>query len=129
MKPIDRDKRTALRAQLQARLDELRNKVSADIVPAPEETFRGIAGEVQDAGDSSVALEQTGLRGALVERNATELTQVGRAIERLRDGSYGQCVDCELEIEAARLEALPQAERCSYCQELFERRAAYAALR
>lgn len=129
MKPTDREKRKALRDQLQARLDELRNKVSAEIVPAPEETFRGIAGEVQDAGDSSVALEQTGLRGTLVERNATELTRVGRAIERLRDGSYGQCVDCELEIEAARLEVLPDAERCSHCQELFERRPAYAVLR
>lgn len=126
MKPSDRDKRRALRAQLEARLAELRHKVSTELVPQPEETFSGIAGEVQDAGDVSVALEQTGLRGARVERNATELTAVGRAIERLRDGSYGRCVDCDLEIEPGRLDVLPQAERCSYCQELFERRPAYA---
>lgn len=126
MTPTERDKRRALRAQLEARLAELRRKVSAEIVPQPEETFSGIAGEVQDSGDVSVALEQTGLRGARVERNATELTAVGRAIERLRDGSYGRCVDCDLEIDPGRLAVLPQAERCSYCQELFERRPAYA---
>jgi RNA polymerase-binding transcription factor DksA len=130
MTPTDRDyKRRALRAQLEARLAELRHKVSAEIVPQPDETFSGIAGEVQDAGDASVALEQTGLRGALVERTATELTAVGRAIDRLRNGSYGRCVDCELEIEPGRLQVLPQAERCSYCQELFERRRAHAVPR
>jgi RNA polymerase-binding transcription factor DksA len=129
MNPTDREKRRALRAQLEARLAELRHKVSAEIVPQPEQTFSGIAGEVQDAGDVSVALEQTGLRGALVERNAIELTAVGRAIQRLRDGSYGWCVDCDLEIEPGRLDVLPQAERCSHCQALFERRPAYAAPR
>jgi RNA polymerase-binding transcription factor DksA len=129
MNPTDREKRRALRAQLEARLAELRHKVSAEIVPQPEQTFSGIAGEVQDAGDVSVALEQTGLRGALVERNAIELPAVGRAIQRLRDGSYGWCVDCDLEIEPGRLDVLPQAERCSHCQALFERRPAYAAPR
>ncbi|HSD53844.1 MAG TPA: hypothetical protein VLC47_06740, partial [Burkholderiales bacterium] len=98
MSPSDREKRSVLRAQLQARLDELRHRVSAEIVPEAEETFSAIAGEVQDAGDASVALEQTGLRGTLVERRATELTAVGRALARFQDGSYGWCVDCELEI-------------------------------
>jgi len=123
MSPSDRERRRA-RAQLQARLDELRTKVSEEIVPEPAETFSGIAGEVQDVGDASVATEQTALRGALIERDVTELTAVGRALGRLDDGSYGRCVDCELEIDPARLEVLPTAARCSFCQELFERRAA-----
>jgi len=46
MSPSDREKRRALRAQLQARLDELRNG-AAELVTTPEETF----------GDASVALE------------------------------------------------------------------------
>ena len=124
MDPTDRERRSVMRAQLQARLDELRTKVSAEIVPEPEETFNGIAGEVQDVGDASVAIAQTDLRGALLERDVTQLTAVGRALERLEDGSYGRCVDCDLEIDPARLEVLPAAERCSFCQELFERRTA-----
>ena len=127
MDPTDRERRSVMRAQLQARLDELRTKVSAEIVPEPEETFNGIAGEVQDAGDASVAIAQTDLRGALLERDVTQLTAVGRALERLEDGSYGRCVDCDLEIDPARLEVLPAAERCSFCQELFERRTATIA--
>jgi hypothetical protein len=47
MSPSDREKRRTLRAQLQARLDELRNAGTAEIVSTPEETF----------GDASVALE------------------------------------------------------------------------
>jgi RNA polymerase-binding transcription factor DksA len=79
-----------------------------------------IAGE---AGCDASATEQPP-RGALIERDVTELTAVGRALGRLDDGSYGRCVDCELEIDPARLAVLPAAARCSFCQELFERRAA-----
>ena len=126
----DREQRRAdLRAQLLSRLAELRGRVASEIVPDPDETFSGIAGEVQDAGDSSVALERTSLRGVLVERNVVELTAVERAIGRMRSGRYGVCIDCELEIQPARLKVLPTAERCSACQDLFERRAATAAAR
>jgi RNA polymerase-binding transcription factor DksA len=52
------------------------------------------------------------------------LDEIAAAIQRINDGSYGRCVDCELEIDPARLEVLPAAARCSFCQELFERRAA-----
>lgn len=129
MSPSDRDRRSALRSQLKARLEELRNRVAAEIVPEPEETFSGIAGEVRDAGDASVAQEQSDLRTRRVERDATALTAVGRALARLEDGSYGECVDCGLEIGTARLAVVPEAERCSHCQERFERHPAYASLR
>jgi RNA polymerase-binding transcription factor DksA len=129
MEDVRERRRTELRARLLARLEELRQRTATGIVPEPEETFSGIAGEVQDAGDSSVALERTSLRGVLAGRDAAERTAVERAIDRMQTGSYGRCIDCDLEIHPARLKVVPTAERCSDCQDLFERRAPAAALR
>ena len=40
------------------------------------------------------------------------LAEVGRAEEKLADGTYGSCDVCGREIGAARLEARPWATRC-----------------
>lgn len=56
-------------------------------------------------------------RERLVER-AGRLTA---ALERLDDGTYGACTECGRAIHAARLAALPEADRCVPCQERHER--------
>lgn len=45
------------------------------------------------------------------------LAQVDHALEKLEAGNYGVCERCGQEIDAARLEALPWATLCHYCQE------------
>jgi DnaK suppressor protein len=45
------------------------------------------------------------------------LREVEDALLRLRDGSYGTCMDCGIEISRKRLEALPWALYCVTCQE------------
>lgn len=52
------------------------------------------------------------------ERDA--LLEVEQAIERLDDGSYGQCDHCEETIPAKRLQAVPWARYCIDCQEQAE---------
>jgi DnaK suppressor protein len=44
-----------------------------------------------------------------------ELNQIRRALQRLNDGSYGQCLRCGGEIASRRLEAVPFAELCIGC--------------
>lgn len=51
-----------------------------------------------------------------------ELAQVRAALQRLAQGSYGNCQTCGEPIELARLEALPYAARCMRCQTASERR-------
>ncbi len=46
------------------------------------------------------------------------------ALDRLKDGSYGLCLDCGGPIAAVRLKALPAVERCVGCQAQLERTAA-----
>lgn len=40
------------------------------------------------------------------------------ALQRIQDGSYGICLDCEEPISAKRLAAQPSAARCIGCQEV-----------
>lgn len=44
------------------------------------------------------------------------LAEIDGALERLGNDSFGTCVDCGVEIDADRLEALPWAARCMGCQ-------------
>jgi DnaK suppressor protein len=79
------------------------------------------AGDVPDAGDTSVATEQADIRNAQISRDVVELRQVEAALGRLDDGTYGYCMDCGQDIPLARLRATPAAERCILCQTARER--------
>jgi DnaK suppressor protein len=52
------------------------------------------------------------------------LRDVDSALQRLKTGAFGICLECEEDIPARRLVALPWAARCVPCQEKAERRAA-----
>jgi DnaK suppressor protein len=49
---------------------------------------------------------------AMVEITSRKLQDVERALGRLQRGTYGRCSDCGAEVSAARLRAMPYAERC-----------------
>jgi RNA polymerase-binding transcription factor DksA len=47
-----------------------------------------------------------------------ELAQLRRiqvALDRLDHGTYGRCVQCRQSIERARLQVLPETDRCALC--------------
>lgn len=55
-------------------------------------------------------------------REGKFLTYIDQALERIENGSYGVCPDCEKPIPIERLEAVPTATRCVPCKEKSERR-------
>lgn len=57
---------------------------------------------------------------ALGEHEVAHLNAIGQALQRIAEGSYGQCTDCGITILAARLHANPEAARCISCQEVAE---------
>ena len=57
---------------------------------------------------------------ALDARETAELVAVDAALQRIKSGTYGQCVACGVDIAVARLHAAPEAERCVDCQEKSE---------
>jgi RNA polymerase-binding transcription factor len=54
------------------------------------------------------------------ERNLLRAAE--KALGRIRDGSFGQCVSCGNEINRKRLEAVPWTLHCIECQEATERK-------
>ncbi len=63
------------------------------------------------------------LEFALDEHETAHLAAIEAALQRIEDGSYGECADCGVDIGAARLHAAPEAARCVHCQEKAERQA------
>ncbi len=59
------------------------------------------------AGDE--VLEGLGVQGL------KEAQQIKAALQRIKDGSYGYCVQCDEEIAEKRLELLPHTPLCTDC--------------
>src|SRR5260370_3132181 len=49
------------------------------------------------------------------------LQMVETALQRIREGEFGECVNCGNEINAKRLEAVPWTRYCIECQEKLEK--------
>src|SRR5690606_39037886 len=72
--------------------------------------------EDDDAGES----EDHSRIQALLEANRNYLTRVQKALDKVKDGSYGKCERCGKAIAEARLEAMPWAIYDVECEEIVE---------
>lgn len=108
-----KDQLLAQRASLLAQLRTLRGgavgraEASADHFGQPEDS----PAQVNTARDLEFALDA---------HESAELDQIEAALQRIEAGTYGQCLDCGIQIPAARLHAAPEAARCVPCQEKTE---------
>lgn len=57
----------------------------------------------------------------LVKKQKIFKNDVEQALTRLEEGSFGQCMECGIEIDEGRLKANPAAHNCIHCQEELER--------
>lgn len=109
----------ALRKQLRARAETLRNEVQQHrdqlVEPAAATSNTFIAGAEGAAADADDAREV-----ALLGRAQIELDAVTAALQRLDHGDFGHCERCGAAIAPARLEALPEASLCLDCQRASE---------
>jgi DnaK suppressor protein len=93
-------------------VDSLTRQV-AGIVEASEWTSND---DEHDPEGSTVAYERAQAQG-LLRQAQTDLVELDRAEERLRDGTYGSCRICGRAIGAPRLDALPATTTCIACAE------------
>jgi DnaK suppressor protein len=70
--------------------------------------------EIQYASERDVAIRH-------VDRQSSLARQVKAALQRIHDGSFGTCIDCESAISPNRLSIMPWAARCIQCQEAADR--------
>jgi RNA polymerase-binding protein DksA len=76
---------------------------------------------VGDEADEASAITLADLRVLEADRDEAELRDIGAALKRLDEGTYGYCGDCGDEIATKRLTAQPTATRCLACQSKHER--------
>jgi DnaK suppressor protein len=91
---------------------------------------KALAGELADlrksgtpSGDSADVAFDSGsdeIATQLAELDARELSQIERALARIKQGSYGVCELCQGKIPVARLNALPYSTTCIECQREME---------
>lgn len=62
---------------------------------------------------------ETALR--LASGETQMLNAVADALQRIDEGTYGKCIDCENDIPKGRLEVYPAAKRCVSCKEILEK--------
>ena len=75
-----------------------------------------VAGDVDDLKDLSERQTELRLADTQAAHAAEELEQVRAALARIRDGSYGRCIDCGDAIDLRRLFATLTAARCASCE-------------
>jgi DnaK suppressor protein len=76
---------------------------------------------IQDIGDESVTISNRHLLMSLGQNERAKLMEVDEALDRIENGYFGICEECEEPIPLKRLEVMPDARYCIRCQEALER--------
>jgi DnaK suppressor protein len=111
-----RDALLRLHKSLMARRDELRRRLGGDL----KDLYDGTAGVGADMADLAFDSGSEEVNSQLAELESRELAQIQRALDRLRQGTYGVCEGCIRRIPVARLNALPFTTTCIQCQREME---------
>ena len=86
--------------------------------------FGGVIGDNTPFADEVDEIQENELREIGFATRTLLVERVQRlrdALERLRDGDYGICVECGESIASARLRAMPEVQTCVRCQDRLER--------
>jgi DnaK suppressor protein len=101
-------------ALLQVQRQHLLGEVREQIAASGERLGSANQTKIAEYGAPADAVAATDL--VMVIRERQELQEIEAALSRIRDGSYGICIDCGGEIGRARLKADPTTKRCLACQ-------------
>jgi DnaK suppressor protein len=95
----------------------LLQSLSIKLAPSPK-TGDPEGGDVCDIASSDRDRE---LKLRLSERDREKLRAIDDALERIEEGSFGICEECECKIPAGRLKIMPFATVCVECKSNLER--------
>jgi DnaK suppressor protein len=104
----------------------LRARLRGDMTQMADATLNGHHRET-----GSIPLDTADLASDNFEQDVTlsllgsatgALAQIENALERVNEGTYGQCEQCGDKIPAARLDALPHTTMCVQCASRQEKR-------
>jgi DnaK suppressor protein len=113
-----RDALMRLHKSLQTRRKDILRKLAEEL-----DSLRnlGDSDTIGDAADVAFEAGSDEMTSHLAEMDARELTQIDRALARLKQGTYGLCESCSGKIPVGRLNALPYSTLCINCQRELEK--------
>lgn len=123
LKPVKIEKLKPLSAKeksdFRARLIRLRDQLAGQVSALKDESLRredamDLAEDGTDAFDRQFALNLAG-----AEQDS--IFEIDEALRRLDNGTYGMCEGCTGAVGFTRLNALPFARTCVYCQSELEK--------
>jgi len=121
MKSIAQKLRKTNMERFRERLESQRAE-TRQLLRRAEEEQKGLAGDrPPELGDFCI---ESAAREYLFERVSQQrrlLNRIERSLERIRSGTFGECITCDEEIPDKRLNAMPWTEYCLRCQGEHER--------
>ncbi len=113
---MDKKRSEYFKKKLQARREDLIKAIARTEEAgrtADEDTTVDLADKAANSYTKEFLFGQT-------DTDRVTLQLIDSAIARLREGSFGLCVNCQSEIQQKRLEAVPWTRYCLVCQEKHE---------
>lgn len=111
-----------VRAELEAEVSRLQAEVAEaeqDLVELMRSFGDGAGDDQADAGAATLEREH---ELSVAQNTRTLLDQTQLALERIDQGTYGDCESCGEPIGKMRLQAFPRATLCLTCKQKQERR-------
>ncbi len=114
---MEKKKLEQFKKRLEERQQLLRKTVSRTVQDgrsADEESAQDIADKAANSYTKEFLFHQS-----TSERQLLQLVE--EALTRIREGTFGECINCGNEVNAKRLEAVPWTRYCIGCQEKAEK--------
>jgi DnaK suppressor protein len=109
------------------KLHIIRSRLRGDVTAMAEIALRKSGIEGGDSNAMPIHMAELGSDNfeqeftlGLMEADEGTLGSIDQAFERIQDGTYGKCIQCDGVISKARLNAIPYTPVCIKCAELQE---------
>ncbi len=106
--------------RFEERLRHQQEQLERSILTVAKQGRQTVAEETLDVADQAVFSYQKEMIFTQGTEGHSQLSLVRLALERLNEGTFGECMQCGRPIGEKRLEALPWTPYCIDCQEKVE---------
>jgi len=114
---VGKDLMKQIKADLLQKKALLTRNISSEFDEMRTQSERHHLADMDDLGGDAND-EETSFK--ILELESAELSQIDYALERIEEGTYGSCEECEKPIGKDRLVALPFASMCIECKRVQE---------
>jgi RNA polymerase-binding transcription factor DksA len=102
---------------------DLRSRLRGDVSHLTSEALRKTGGEASGSlSNTPIHMADLGTDNfeqeftlGLIQNEEQALDEIGVALDRLNQGTFGRCEECHKDIPKARLQALPYTRHCVDC--------------